>query len=163
MTRIKLFRALKFRLGAISDSGVRTDLIENIAAAWNARSQLATGAAGAANWLFFLRAFGWLFAAIAASAAVAAPRAHRRCRAGAGRGRHLAWYQVLAGHTHQHILFMVRPSALISAYGMAAALLVAPPLIRSVGLSPMRCRGLLCAVVAAAALHLPALDDRESA
>jgi hypothetical protein len=149
------FRALKFRLGAISDSGVRTDLIENIAAAWNARSQLATGAAGAANWLFLLGAFGWLLAAIAAW-----PLWRRReltavavlVLAAAGI---LAWYQVLAGHTHQHILFMVRPSALISAYGMAAALLVAPPLIRSWGYRRCAAAALLCAVVAAAALHRP--------
>jgi hypothetical protein len=120
------------------------------------------GGVSDANWLFFLGAFGWLFTAIAVWALCRQQRRRELTAvavltiAAAGVP---AWYQLLAGHTLQHILFMVRPLALIPAYGMAAALLVVPPIIRAWGYRRCAAAALICAVLAAAALHRPWMID----
>ena len=127
----EFYSPLLFRLGSVSDSGAVVGLRDNLANLWRARNQLIPGNAVLVTWLFIGSGAAWLFALMVWT--VLAPRDRGALTrlsvdilvlAAASAGI-LAWYWLFAGHTYQHVLFMVRIAALPAAYGYVAALLAA--------------------------------------
>lgn len=133
----ELYSSLRFRLGSVSDGGAVVGLRDNLANLWRARNQFIPGNAALVTWLFFGSWAAWAFALMVWTALIWRYRsALTRLSVdilvlGAASAGILAWYWLFAGHTYQHVLFMVRIAALPAAYGYVAALLAAREINKS--------------------------------
>jgi len=156
----ELYSSLRFRLGSVSDGGAVVGLRDNLANLWRARNQLIPGNAALVTWLFFGSGAAWAFALMVWTALIWRDRgALTRLSVdilvlGAASAGILAWYWLFAGHTYQHVLFMVRTIALPAAYGYVAALLAAREINKSRhGKALAAAIGIAAILIAAIAIH----------